>query len=150
MQKSLGLTGRYIYLQVKAPLASSPLIFHFDLKMADRTQNIRVSCSNLYKAFSTQNNFVMQVPLSLDLDRWTVVVLDLYNLLQMSSLLPPSYAIAGSYSVKSCTLCANSLVRGVYTSDNLYDFVTLPPDMRFKFSFDIGRWPEHFAWLELP
>lgn len=42
------------------------------------------------------------------------------------------------------------MVRGVYTSDNEYDFVTLPPDMRFKFQFDINRWPEFFAWLELP
>ena len=47
-------------------------------------------------------------------------------------------------------LCANSIVRGVFTSDNLYDFVTLPPDLRFKFSFEIQRWPEFFAWLELP
>ena len=47
-------------------------------------------------------------------------------------------------------MCANSVVRGVYTSDNEYDFVTLPPDMRFKFSFDINKWPEYFAWIELP
>ena len=56
----------------------------------------------------------------------------------------------GSYQIKGITLCANSVVRGVFTSDNEYDFVTLPPDMRFKFSFDINRWPEYFAWLELP
>ncbi len=42
------------------------------------------------------------------------------------------------------------MVRGVYTSENLYDFVTLPPDMRFKFAFHISKWPEQFAWLELP
>jgi hypothetical protein len=47
-------------------------------------------------------------------------------------------------------MCANSIVRGVFTSDQLYDFVTLPPDLRFKFSFDVSRWPEYFAWLELP
>lgn len=47
-------------------------------------------------------------------------------------------------------MCANSQIRGVYTSDNLYDFVTLPPDLRFKFQFEINRWPEYFAWLELP
>ena len=68
----------------------------------------------------------------------------------MSRLLPASYIIEGSYQIKSLTLCANSMVRGVYTSDNEYDFVTLPPDMRFKFSFDINRWPEYFAWLDLP
>ena len=68
----------------------------------------------------------------------------------MSRLMPQSYIIEDSYQIRSLTLCANSMVRGVYTSDNEYDFVTLPPDMRFKFSFDINRWPEYFAWLELP
>ena len=92
----------------------------------------------------------MQVPLNLDINRWTVVVYDMYELLKYSRLLPASYLIEGSYQIKGLTLCANSMVRGVYTSDNLYDFVTLPPDMRFKFQFEIGRWPEYFAWLELP
>ena len=47
-------------------------------------------------------------------------------------------------------MCAASGVRGIYTSDNLYDFVTLPSDMRFKFSFDISKWPDYFAWVQLP
>jgi len=99
---------------------------------------------------STQNGFVLQVPLNLDLDRWTVVVFDMISLLQLSRLLPENYLLEGSYQIKSLTLCANSVVRGVYTSDNEYDFVTMPPDLRFKFSFDINRWPEYFAWLDLP
>lgn len=92
----------------------------------------------------------MQLPLNLDINRWTVVVLDLYSLLKMSKLLPSTYLIEACYQIKQMTLCANSMIRGIYTSDNLYDFVTLPPDMRFKFSFEINRWPDYFAWLELP
>jgi hypothetical protein len=42
------------------------------------------------------------------------------------------------------------MVRGIYSTENLYDFVTLPPEMRFKFSFHISKWPEQFAWLEMP
>ena len=118
--------------------------------MAERTHGVRISSSNLYKSVSTQNNFVIQLPLNIDVDRWTVIVFDIISLLKMSRLLPPSYIIEDSYQIKSLTLCANSMIRGVYTSDNEYDFVTLPPDMRFKFSFDINRWPEYFAWLELP
>lgn len=148
--RSLSLTGRYLYLQVKAPVSSVPLSFHMDLNMSDRPGGIRISASNLYKQVSTQNDFVVQIPLNLDMDRWTVIVFDLINILKMSRLLPQGYTIEGSYQVKSLTLCANSIVRGIFTSDNEYDFVTLPPDMRFKFSFDINRWPEYFAWLELP
>jgi WD domain, G-beta repeat len=43
----------------------------------------------------------------------------------------------------------------VYTSDNEYDFVTLPTDMRFKFPFDNSaqiaqKWAEFFDWVNLP
>ena len=150
MTKTLGLTGRYLYLQAKAPVSSVPFSFHIDLNLCDRSHGIRISASNLYKQVSTQNGFVLQVPLNLDFDRWTVIVFDIISLLKMSRLLPANYIIEGSYQIKGLTLCANSVIRGCYTSDNEYDFVTLPPDMRFKFSFDINRWPEYFAWLELP
>lgn len=79
-----------------------------------------------------------------------MVVFDIYTLLKMSRLLPSSYIIEDCFQIKSLTLCANSIIRGVFTSDNEYDFVTLPPDMRFKFSFDINRWPDYFKWVELP
>jgi hypothetical protein len=150
MNRGLGLNGRFLYLQVKAPLSSTPFSFHIDLALAERSHGIRISASNLYKKVSTQNGFVMQVPLNLDINRWTVVVFDIYQLLQQSRLLPSTYLVEGSYQIKGLTLCANSIVRGVFTSDNLYDFVTLPPDLRFKFQFQINRWPEFFAWLQLP
>ena len=51
--RSLGLTGRYLYLQAKAPVSSLPLSFHIDLHLADRPRGIRISASNLYKQVST-------------------------------------------------------------------------------------------------
>lgn len=47
-------------------------------------------------------------------------------------------------------------MKGVYTSDNEYDIVTLPSDLRFKFPFYNSnvqltqKWPEYFDWLSLP
>jgi hypothetical protein len=32
----------------------------------------------------------------------------------------------------------------------MYDFVTLPADMRYKFAFDLAKWPEYFEWHSLP
>lgn len=55
-----------------------------------------------------------------------------------------------SYQIKQIMLCANSMVRGVFTSDNLYSFQSLPPDMKFKYSFPTGRWLEYFSWIDLP
>lgn len=91
-----------------------------------------------------------QVPLELKSNCWTIVVLDLYEILRKGSLefglLPTNYLIEGSYMIRSVTMCANTHVRGVFTSDNLYDPVTLPTDMRFKFAYDLSRWHEFFHW----
>ena len=77
---------------------------------------------------------------------WTVAVFDIYEILKKSSILPPTYLIDGSYSIRSINICANTHIRGIFTSDKLYDFVTIPSDMRFKFSFEIQKWTENFDW----
>jgi len=118
--------------------------------MAERTLGVRISISNLFKNFNTSNGFVAQVPLDLKNNCWTVAVIDIYEVLKQSHILPSTYLIEGSYQVRSITVCANTHLRGIYTSDNLYDFVTLPADMRFKFAFDLGKWPEYFHWQTLP
>ena len=68
------------------------------------------------------------------------------EILKKSSILPPTYLIDGSYSIRSINICANTHIRGIFTSDKLYDFVTIPSDMRFKFSFEIQKWTENFDW----
>lgn len=155
LQKGLGLTGRYLYLQVKST-AGAPFSLHFDYGFAERGHNVRVSVSNLFKSFNQSNGFVIQVPLDLHIERWTVVCLDLVEIFHRSGVFPPSYQIEGAHALKSATLCANIQVKGVYTSDNEYDIVTLPSDLRFKFPFDNSnvqltqKWPEYFDWLSLP
>jgi len=72
-----------------------------------------------------------------------------------SGLFPASYSLEGAHQLKGMTLCANLQIRGVYTSDNDYDFVNMPSDMRFKFPFDnqaqvASKWPEYFDWHNLP
>lgn len=51
--KTLGLTGRYVYLQMKQNSSTSPFSFHIDLNMAERSHGIRISGSNLYKTVTT-------------------------------------------------------------------------------------------------
>ena len=148
--KSLGLNGRYVYFQVKCAQHGLPFSYHIDLGMAERSHGVRISISNLFKNFNTSNGFVAQVPLELQNNCWTVVVIDIYEILKQSRILPSTYLIEGSYQVRSITVCANTHLRGIFTSDNLYDFVTLPADMRFKFAFDLTKWPEYFHWQTLP
>ena len=91
---------------------------------------------------------MVQVPLDLHQERWAVACLDVQELL--SGLFPAHYSVEGAHILKSITLCAHIQVRGLYTSDNEYDFATLPADLRFKFPFDITKWPEHFDWITVP
>ena len=75
--------------------------------------------------------------------------LDVTELLR--GLFPAHYSLEGAHMLKSITLCSSIHVRGVYTSDNEYDYVTLPSDMRYKFAFDTAtKWPEHFDWFSVP
>jgi hypothetical protein len=83
-------------------------------------------------------------------ERWTVVVVDIVDILMRSHLFPSTFSVEGSHSLKSMLLCANIQARGVYTSDNVYDPVTLPSDMRFKFSFDLNKWEEYFDYTTVP
>ena len=118
--------------------------------MAVISKCVRLSASNLFKSLNVINDFVIQIPLNLEVNRWTVIVFDIYQILLLSGILPPDYLIANNFEVKQITITSSCSVRGVYTSDNLYDFVTLPQDMRFKTQFDISKWPLHFAWLQVP
>jgi len=56
--KTLGLNGRYIYLQVKSPKHGLPFSYHIDFGMAERSHGVRISVSNLFKNFNTSNGFV--------------------------------------------------------------------------------------------
>jgi hypothetical protein len=58
LQKSLNLTGRYIYFEVKSVNSGTPFSLHLDYGVAERAHNLRVSVSNLFKSFSTSNGFV--------------------------------------------------------------------------------------------
>ena len=118
--------------------------------MADRSHGVRLSVSNLFKNFNTSNGFVAQIPLELKNNCWTILVIDVIETLKKSQILPKTYMLEGSYQIRSLTVCANTHIRGVFTSDNLYDFVTLPADMRFKFAFELSTWPEYFDWQQVP
>lgn len=148
LQKSLGLTGRYIYIEAMSE-AGSPFSIHFDFAMAERSHSLRISASNLFKVLNQTSGFVVQVPLDLHPGRWAVACLDVTELLR--GLFPAHYSLEGAHTLKSITLCSNVQVRGVYTSDNEYDYVTLPSDMRYKFAFDTAtKWHEHFDWFSAP
>jgi hypothetical protein len=48
-----------MYLEVKSPHSGSPFSFHFDYGVAEKSHNVRLSVSNLFKTFNTSNGFVV-------------------------------------------------------------------------------------------
>jgi WD40 repeat protein len=142
--RSLGLTGRYVYLQVMAvhnKLFSVHLDFSLHNVKTNSEEVLRLSVSNLFKSHKLVN--ALQLSLNLT-DRWTVVVLDIPALVR-------TYAGSHlhSHSLRSLTLCSNLFVRGVYTSDVLYSPNTLPRELSFKCTRE-QNWLSLYDWVELP
>ncbi|KAK7003519.1 WD repeat-containing protein 90 [Biomphalaria glabrata] len=130
----LGLTGRYFYLQFK-PVPSKHFVVHIDVATTDNLI-IRISFSNLFKTFKSTSTWLqfpfICCPLGNSLPsyaveakkdqsgaaplitKWTLLCLDLQQILS-------SYLNRKFLYIKSFKLCANMLVKNVFTSDQLFD-----------------------------
>ncbi|KFO34771.1 WD repeat-containing protein 90 [Fukomys damarensis] len=165
--QSLGLTGRYLYVLFR-PLPSKHFVIHLDVATQDG-QVIRVSFSNLFKEFKSsatwlQFPFVFETRTSRrDLAgmvppgaRWTCLQLDLRDILLV--YLSRCYGY-----LKSVRLCANLLVRNLYTSDLSFDpAVTVTEAQRTKLpitpvpremAFPVPKgesWHDHYVHIRFP
>lgn len=133
--KTLGLTGRYLYLLFK-PSPNKHFIVHLDIA-AEEGQVIRVSFSNMFKEFKSTATW-LQFPFlcgaahgSVDENtsttakqglvgpapwstRWTCLTMDLRYVLSV-------YLNRTHSHLKSIKLCANMSVKNIITSDLLFD-----------------------------
>uniref|UniRef100_A0A3B4T934 WD repeat domain 90 n=1 Tax=Seriola dumerili TaxID=41447 RepID=A0A3B4T934_SERDU len=133
--QSLGLIGRYFYLLFR-PTPGKYFVVHLDVA-AEEGQVVRISFSNMFKEFkstatwlqfpflcgsakdsvyestakSARHGLVGPAPTSV---RWTCLMLDLQYTL--SVYLNRSYT-----HLKSIKLCANMVVKNMFTSDLLLD-----------------------------
>ncbi|CAL1536659.1 unnamed protein product [Lymnaea stagnalis] len=132
--QTLALTGRYFYLLFK-PIPSKHFVVHLDVATSDNLV-IRISFSNLFKSFKSTSTWLKfpfvccpfggslpayAVDAKRDqsgpapmITKWTVLCLDLQQILS-------SYLNRKFLYIKSFKLCANMLVKNVFTSDQLYD-----------------------------
>ena len=65
-------------------------------------------------------------------DSWGTIVVDVQKIMEQTQLYPESFEIKGSHQLKILTLNSFLNVRGVFTSDNLYQKHNLPSEMSFK------------------
>lgn len=109
-KRSLGLIGKYLYLMVNKPDGKNT-VMHFDYMVVDdriskfndknfakiddgRAQRFtdgrvtRVSLSNIYKEFKNVNGSSIQIPLTIQPDRWVVVCINVSQLFDSQQLFP--------------------------------------------------------------
>jgi WD40 repeat protein len=142
--KSLGLTGKYIYIQFYVPagrLFSIHLDFIFKNAANSREELVRISLSNLFKENKAGATAQVSVRPS---TRWTILCLDLPSI--MGNLYAGKYC---EHTLRSVTVCANIVIRGIYTSDIKYIPKTLPKEMMLRLGKD-DRWGDLYDWIDLP
>lgn len=142
--KNLGLTGKYIYIEFYVP-AGRLFSIHFDFIFKNaansREELVRMSLSNLFKENKAGATAQISVRPS---TRWTILCLDLPCIL--GNLYGGKYS---EHSLRSVTVCANIVIRGVYTSDIRYTPKTLPKEMMLRLGKD-DRWGDIYDWIDLP
>ncbi|XP_076008450.1 WD repeat-containing protein 90 [Genypterus blacodes] len=135
INQSLGLTGHYYYLLFK-PVPAKYFMVHLDVA-AEEGQVVRISFSNMFKEFKSTSTW-LQFPFlcgaakdsvyestaksarrglvgpAPSMVRWTCLTLDLQYIL--STYLSRCYR-----HLKRVKLCANMLVKNMFTSDLLLD-----------------------------
>lgn len=75
----LGLTGRFVYLQVRR-IKDQSVTIHLDF-ITNKKTVLRFTLSSIYDLFRSTGT-VLRVPLSLDA-RWTTIVVDMVGLLKL-------------------------------------------------------------------
>ena len=105
----------------------------------------------MYKEISLPNNFAIQIPLDLT-KSWTILVIDVLRIMELSELFPEDYTLDGSHKLKSFTFSSEMKVRGLFTSDNFYPWNRLPLDFQFKAPAGVNKkeFEKQFVWTCLP
>lgn len=145
--KNLYLFGRYIYLEIKS-IKNLPFYIHLDFLLADGNR-LNLHLGNQYKKIERKEMSIF-VPLKKITKKWTIIVLDMHNLLKKMDM-SPYYKIKRNHEFELIKgkLCANLIFKGIYTSNNRYDPSCLPRDLDFSLKHK-NKWLEYYDWLTFP
>ena len=141
-KKALGLTGKFVYILLNKPDGKN-CVLHLDY-MVNETRLTKISLSNIYKDFKNINGSSLQIPLNIQSDRWTVVCINVEELLESHHIFLPNQS--KQFLLRSFQICSTVNVRGVFTSDIQYQVPTLPKDMQFKIPKD-HDWFSQYSWF---
>ena len=140
--KSLGLVGRYVYICYKVP-KDKTAAFHFDFIMQDKN-SCRLTLTTLTTGVKEKRESNPMLPLEAT-GRWTIHCVDLdYAFMELKAYPKTNLIRKYKFELTAITLCAESYVRGIYTSDNLYNLQVMPKEINFRRPQQ-GTWEENYA-----
>jgi len=160
--QSLGLTGEYVYMQIRS-MADRYFTIHIDVATTQGL-TVRLSISNIYKYIKLMNHGrVLQLPCDFLSTRWSVLAMHLPSLLDecsrnVSSMnpsdgngdgpIPSKYTYS---SIQRMQFCSNLFVKNVLTTPHHYSIHSFPKEVRFYvgpgYSFDDFY---DFFWIVTP
>ena len=164
----MGLTGRFMYVELKplvsASLAIAPFVIHIDVVTVEGNI-VRLSTSNQLYRRASATPLAIKLPLALSATpRWTVAAFDIVALLRKHCPRAgrregskPSAATSHRFRcVRSIKICSSVCVRNVFTSSFPYTPSTLPSAMMLPLraatvaqTFD-AQWQSTYDWVWLP
>jgi hypothetical protein len=142
----LGLTGRYLYLQLRL-VPSQPFTIHVDL-VTDAKFVVRVSLSSRYSTIKRVGTVVQlpcPAPLARTAGQWTMLVVDLPML--TASVVEPTAGVFAT--LKSVVACCSVSIRAAFTSDTAFTPETLPRPFTLPIPAD-SSYASLYGWQTLP
>lgn len=136
--RSLGLTGRFCYIQFRGTPVK---VFLIHIEVFTKDQNLhRITISNMFSSNPDvrRKSGGIQIPFPNLSHRWCVLGLD------MALALKP-FTSSPFHSVRSIQLCSWMTVRSIYTSDLKFSLGNLPRDMAMSHSLDSSVF--EMVWL---
>jgi hypothetical protein len=85
----------------------------------------KISLSSIYKNYENDNNSI-KIPLVLQPGRWTVVCLNIDQILQENGFLKGEGNDEKPFYLRSMQICSTINIWNVFTSDYLYNISTMP------------------------
>jgi hypothetical protein len=141
------LTQLYLELFV---LPEKFFIVHVDISIKDREPPVRFTITNMDKEYSVAGGNTLKIPYQVERPLWTILCVDVEEHLENKGLLGKQQkSMRGCHVIRGFTICANLVIRGIYTSPNIYDWDSLPKEMSFKLVKG-GRWSDQYNFVYLP
>ncbi|KAJ0407556.1 hypothetical protein P43SY_006874 [Pythium insidiosum] len=138
----LGLTGRFVYIQLRA-ISGQPVTLHLDLLTASKKTALRFSLSTMFSAVRSTGT-VLRVPLPISA-QWTTVVVDMVELLACHTF--HDYASERFQYLKAVTCCAAMNLRNVVTSSTRFTPENWPRALQLPAAYASAG---SYEWLEVP